>query len=784
MANTAEDDLKNILANGNALIVCGAGVSAGLTGGQAPGWKALVEKSVAYCKAQTVLTASDEEDFERWLKAGTVTEQWLKAAELVRRQVGARFRTFLGGELDGLSNTSPVLTGQLKSFLDAGNAIATTNYDNLLAAALGVRPVTWVHPVEAMQIVKGQAKNVLHLHGHWTEPESVVFSETDYQKVMQAEDSQFVQKLAIHNRSLVFMGCSLDGLSDFNIGNLMNWFHTSWKDLGEKHYVLCLEKDKSGWPDAVTKVVYGNTHADLAPFLQKLVPPRRDAIHLESPPEMIGRQQELRQVVDWVLGDRHPVIIPGMPGMGKSALALEVAHHDEVKTKFAKQRYFLRLDAAGDASAMVNAVARRLGFQPSGNASNTADMIAANCTSPTLLVLDNLESPWHNNRPEVEDAITRMASGRHLQLILTIRGETPNLVRDSHKLDDIAKLNEADATALFLRGLPEKFRQDVDLQELIKLLDGHPLSITLMRAQVDAEPNLVALLKRWNAEAAGMMKKNTGDQSLNNLIISVTLSFEKLSPEAKRLARLVARLPAGLALWMAQDILGEVLANTAARELKKARLATIEGERLTMLSPLRAAVLALSKANKHDENQLRLSLLAIAGKADEALQGMSDAEKSEIDNLETAINWAVLEVDDTGLVEAVWGFSTLHRMNGLGSVSAILKAADYFKKGNKIWELAQAEFCLGNISSDKSERKDAEARFLSARGRYKSIGHELGMAQCYLAQAVISLRKGELKLTSELLDQAQVLFHKIGSIIGQIQSLLMLGDVFLRENPI
>jgi SIR2-like domain len=707
MAKAAEDDLKNILANGNALIVCGAGVSAGLTGGKAPGWKALVEKSVAYAKAEAVLTTSDEDDCKRWLEAGTVTEQWLKAAELVRKKLGIKFRAFLGVELDGLVNTSPVLSGQLKSFLDAGNAIATTNYDNLLAAALGVRPVTWVHAVDAMKIVKGQSSNVLHLHGHWTEPNSVVFCETDYQNVTQAEDGQFVQKLAIHNRSLVFIGCSLDGLSDANMGNLMKWFDTTWKDLGEKHYVLCLEKDMAGWPSAVSPVVYGKSHADLAPFLQRQAPvPPEEHARLEVRPHMVGRQGELRQVVDWLLADNHPIIISGDPGMGKSALALEVAHHAEIETKFGKERYFLRLDAATDAHAMVSAAARRLGVEPKGGIDAIADAIAKTRTVPTLLVLDNLETPWQDHRDDVENAIARMNSGRNLHLVLTIRGETPDLVGTVHKAEDIAKLNTHDATAFFLRGLQEKFKHDPDLPALIAVLDGHPLSIMLMAAQADAEAFISALLQRWNTESARMLLKGAGDHRLNNLLISVTLSFDKLSPEAKRLVRLVARLPAGLALWMAREILGDTITDGAARELLKARLAKREGERLTMLSPLKAAVLELPVQHQADEDGLRGRLLAIAGKGQRATQHMSDAEVAEIENLDAALLWAIADdvqtklIDDvqTKLIEAFIGLATLHRLTGRGSVSSLTRGVTFWHTKSQTNYQAHCILNIGSIA--------------------------------------------------------------------------------------
>jgi tetratricopeptide (TPR) repeat protein len=757
------DDLKNILKNGRALIICGAGVSVALTGGNAPGWKVLIEACVAYGVKKGLLNTIDEEDCRRWLAAGTVTEQWLYAAERVRSKLGSGFRVCLAEALEKLVCTNADLMNTLKSLRDSGNAIATTNYDDLLAFGLGVRAVTWLQPVDAMKIVKGITGNVFHIHGQWAEADSVVFSNADYKRVTEPQTSQFVQKLAIHNRTLVFLGCSLDGLSDANMGALLEWFQTSWEGLGERHYVLCLDKDKAGWPDAVTPIVYGADHGDLTGFLSDLAPtPVVAEARLEVDPRMIGRGDVKQRILDWVMADNRPVIISGGPGMGKSAMALAVAYDPVMKAKFGEERYFLRLDAAGDAHALATATAAKLGVRvQNAKAEVIADQIAGAIVRPTLLILDNLETPWDKNRAEVESVIARLAACEHLYLLLTIRGATPNLPCAAHGTGDIQDLSEADSLALFHRATWDRFVGDADVPTLMQVMAGHPLCIKLMAAQADGL-GVKDILARWEKQRAKMVKKDGGDSRLNNLEISVGLSFERLSGLGKRLARLVARLPAGFAMWMVREILGEA-ADEAALELVRARLVKVTDERMTMLAPLREAMLLQAVQEKSDEDNLRNRFLAIATKGKRVTQNMSHGEIAEIENLDDMLNWAMVSGYQEGLSDALVGLATLHRFTGRGSDSSLVSGVAFWGARNELAKKASCIMNLGQIALGRSDHDGARAKFEEALALFRKVGHVQGEANCIMNLGQIALRRSDHDGARAKFEEALPLYRKVGA---------------------
>jgi hypothetical protein len=93
---------------------------------------------------------------------------------------------------------------------------------------------------------------------------SVVFSKSDYERLQQRPQAQFLQQLAAHNFTLLFVGCGASGLADENVGKLLRWFQEHWAGLAVRHFALVRERDQGApWPEAVTPLVYGSEHEEL-----------------------------------------------------------------------------------------------------------------------------------------------------------------------------------------------------------------------------------------------------------------------------------------------------------------------------------------------------------------------------------------------------------------------------------------------------------------------------------------------------------------------------------------
>jgi hypothetical protein len=341
----APKELIKAIAEGRALIVCGAGVTRLAAGNAAPGWKQLIEMGIKAARPKKGKEPEWAKACKQLLKS-KASNDWLNAADMVQQRLGGptdgRYRAFLGAAVGKLKVLEPAVIEALGA-LGAKNPIATTNYDDVLCRGLKRQPVNWKDAESAAEFLSGDHDAVLHLHGHWRDSASVVFSKGDYARLRGDESAQFLQQLAAHNFTLVFVGCSNAGLADENVGELLDWFGSRWSGLGRKHYVLVREEEAGkDWPDAVTPVAYGEDYSELAGFLAALTPASSSALPARDPfppdPKMIGRRDRLEEVVRHLLAGGRPIIVPGGPGMGKTTLALAAAHDQRVKERFGKAR--------------------------------------------------------------------------------------------------------------------------------------------------------------------------------------------------------------------------------------------------------------------------------------------------------------------------------------------------------------------------------------------------------------------------------------------------------------
>ncbi|KAJ7155780.1 hypothetical protein C8R46DRAFT_1196518 [Mycena filopes] len=95
-----------------------------------------------------------------------------------------------------------------------------------------------------------------------------------------------------------------------------------------------------------------------------------------------------------ILAQEAPrIAILGGGGMGKTSLARAALHHGETCSKF-QARFFVSAEAATTAIELAALIGLHLGLNPGSNLIRPVVRYFAQQTSPCLLVLDNLETPW------------------------------------------------------------------------------------------------------------------------------------------------------------------------------------------------------------------------------------------------------------------------------------------------------------------------------------------------------------------------------------------------------
>ncbi|KAJ7183693.1 P-loop containing nucleoside triphosphate hydrolase protein, partial [Mycena filopes] len=260
-----------------------------------------------------------------------------------------------------------------------------------------------------------------------------------------------------------------------------------------------------------------------------------------------GREPELKHILEVLAQDTPRIAILGGGGMGKTSLARAVLHHSETCSQF-QCRVFVSAEPATTAIELAALIGLHLGLEPGANPIKPVVQYFAGQTSPCLLVLDNLETPWEpvQSRSAVEEFISLLADVHHLALIITMRGaERPAKVQWTRPfLLPLKPLPNEAALQIF-----EEITDDPHLShektQLLHFTENIPLVLDLMAHLVEYE-GLSNVLTRWKTEKTSLLSIGYDRGSNMNASIALSLSSPRITPWSRELLSLLSILPDGL----------------------------------------------------------------------------------------------------------------------------------------------------------------------------------------------------------------------------------------------
>ncbi len=166
----------------------------------------------------------------------------------------------------------------LRDLHEAGALLLTTNYDSLLSDITGSPPVTWEEHADFHRVMTRQKPGILHIHGHWQRPSSIVLGRSSYDRVVADVQLQQLFRTLWLDWSWVYVGCG-DGLDDPNLGRLLEW-SKAWGESGLPDFFLARD-EKAGEiaarpakPPNLSAIGYP-TYADLPVMLRSVTPAAR-----------------------------------------------------------------------------------------------------------------------------------------------------------------------------------------------------------------------------------------------------------------------------------------------------------------------------------------------------------------------------------------------------------------------------------------------------------------------------------------------------------------------------
>lgn len=294
---TAVDELRRKIAAQQVTIVVGSGVTVAATDDcsrkpNPASWVGLVETGIQRCLDLNPGLGQDWK--RRALENALSGNVWdlILEAERITLYLGGPSSSEFGDWLKDQMRTLKVVHREVpEALLRIGTLIVTTNYDSVLEEIFNQQYVVWTDKSATRRVLKRELPGIYHIHGHYEDPESVVFGLASYQRVISDDHAQTVQRVLDVITTLLFVG-SHDGLLDPNLGGFLR--QASQYGGVSPHYVLVREQDvskleqdlRSKLINNVKVVSYGSKYSDLAPFLRGLVPMPNTTTSQNTPPSV------------------------------------------------------------------------------------------------------------------------------------------------------------------------------------------------------------------------------------------------------------------------------------------------------------------------------------------------------------------------------------------------------------------------------------------------------------------------------------------------------------------
>ncbi|HLY65903.1 MAG TPA: CHAT domain-containing protein, partial [Chloroflexota bacterium] len=259
-----------------------------------------------------------------------------------------------------------------------------------------------------------------------------------------------------------------------------------------------------------------------------------------------GRHQELWEIERWLAGPTRRITISGFGGQGKTALAQEAGRW-LLRIGMFQAAVFVAYAQVQAADALAVAVSS-LGSVLAATLPDTEAARQALASTPTLLILDNLEALAPEPLRELLEAAATWSETGGSRLLLTTRqpdfgygayrGEGTRIHRRL-RLEGLGSRNTPDdALEWFGELMKLPLAPEVaapDRQELIELftrVSFHPLSIRVLAAQAKTR-SLAELGERLVQLLARPATSGASDATHPVLVASLELSLDRLEPGAR-----------------------------------------------------------------------------------------------------------------------------------------------------------------------------------------------------------------------------------------------------------
>ncbi|MBX3002190.1 MAG: tetratricopeptide repeat protein [Caldilineaceae bacterium] len=550
-----------------------------------------------------------------------------------------------------------------------------------------------------------------------------------------------------------------------------------------------------------------------------------------APPRLFGRTAFLNELVaDLCQPDapRRPLALTalqGLPGIGKTALALAIAHHPQIKQTFPDGQFWISLGPQPDLMIESGLIIEELGgsMESAITLRDRADLLKALLRGKQLLLL--VDDVW-----QVDDArIFLDACAPPTRVLITTRHA--QIAMDLHAaIREVWVLLEQPSLAvLAVAGPGARAAVDADTDGARRLAEevGHlPLALEVagrylnrLAEHTGAAQAIATLRQELNDEAARVLRLRAAqrrpglDDAQPSLEAVLGLSYtHHLGDDATRRAfrtlavfgaqPLTFDLPALSAVW------GGVNADSSPAQINEWRIALADAGLLQNIaedSPARyrvhqiVAAYAMTLLRQTPAEQQAAALAYARHYAglvesaddlitgDQLLAGLAWLDK-EIDQVRRAIGWALGQTSAEGyaalrdlvrpLRNYAIGARSLHREIAPwleGALNACRALQDRSGEANVL----KAQ---GDVLQFLKQMGEALEKYEAALGLFRAVGDRLGEANVLKAQGDALIRSGDVDEGMRMLEAARRLYAAIGARAGLSNVGITLARYAISQN--
>jgi predicted ATPase/DNA-binding SARP family transcriptional activator len=541
-----------------------------------------------------------------------------------------------------------------------------------------------------------------------------------------------------------------------------------------------------------------------------LVGPRDGAAptgNLSKPSKhLIGRTEELGDLVDLLHGDAHLITLTGPGGTGKTQLALTVAA--QVGESFADGTYFVDLSAVRDDTLALTSIGQTLGA--------TGPLEARISAGRVLLVLDNLEQI-----ASVAEPLARLlVACPNLRVLATSRVALHLSAECEYA---VGTLPTESAVELFIeraRAVNYHFVPDASIAEICRRVDGLPLAIELAAARAKVLSTAAILQQLSHRLAVLTGGPRDAPRRHQTLAATIAWSHELLDPPDAALFRRLAIFAGGFTLEAAidvcdasldqlatlvdhslvrresdrfsfletiRDFAGEELSQTGEAEAVRARHAryfhdlvervAADGDVLrqvcdTETDNIRAALSHLSAQPSTEEALDMAKALGFTWYAEGRLaegddwftRALARSDRTETEERE----WALVVAGEFPRFRGEWDRAESLKLQAL----AIARRLDLPRR-------VASDLCdLGSIAASRGDEDLARERFEESLSIRRRLGLAHGLAFTLSAYAELDMRAGRPLDAVGRLEEAVALLRELGvdaPVVGDLGVVSLIG---------